>query len=108
VNNGAISELPVSDRVRDAEAGDHAAAAGGEASGGGLARPLPHAVRAQAVRTMAAAAAAVTAIARLPARVLPKGGCASPVSNDTLPSPVFDRHAVSKVLAPTPIVMQLR
>jgi hypothetical protein len=34
----------------------------------------------------------------LPARLLPKG-CAFPAFNDTVASPVFDRHAVSKVLA---------
>jgi hypothetical protein len=34
----------------------------------------------------------------LPARLLPKG-CAFPASNDTVASPVCDRHAVSKVLA---------
>jgi hypothetical protein len=51
------------------------------------------------VRWTAAAAATETAIAGLPARLLPKGGCASPASNDTVASPVFDRHAVSKVLA---------
>jgi hypothetical protein len=45
------------------------------------------------------AAAAVTAIARLPARLLPKGGCAFPVSNDNVALTVFDRPAVSKVLA---------
>jgi len=35
----------------------------------------------------------------MPARLLPKGGCAFPASNDTVASPVCDRHAVSKVLA---------
>jgi hypothetical protein len=30
---------------------------------------------------------------------LRKGGCAFPVSNDTVASPVGDRHAVSKILA---------
>jgi hypothetical protein len=38
------------------------------------------------------------AIAGVPARLLPKG-CAFPAFNDTVASPVFDRHAVSKVLA---------
>ena len=51
----------------------------------------------QAVRTTATAAT-VRAIAGLPARLLPKG-CAFPASNDTVASPVFDRHAVSKVVA---------
>ena len=51
------------------------------------------------VSTPAAAAATVRAIAGLPARLLPKSGCAFPASNDTVASPVFDRHAVSKVLA---------
>jgi len=51
----------------------------------------------QAVRTTATAAT-VRAIAGLPARLLPKG-CAFPASNDTVTSPVFDRHAVSKVVA---------
>ena len=51
----------------------------------------------QAVRTTATAAT-VRAIAGLPARLPPKG-CAFPASNDTVASPVFDRHAVSKVVA---------
>jgi hypothetical protein len=39
----------------------------------------------QAVRAMAAAAAtAITAIAGLPTRFLPKGGCAFPASNDNV------------------------
>jgi len=52
----------------------------------------------QAVRTTTATAATVRAVAGLPARLLPKG-CAFPASNDTVTSPVFDRHAVSKVVA---------
>jgi hypothetical protein len=52
----------------------------------------------QAVRTTTATAATVRAVAGLPARLLPKG-CAFPASNDTVASPVCDRHAVSKVLA---------
>jgi hypothetical protein len=52
----------------------------------------------QAVRTTTATAATVRAVAGLPARLLPKG-CAFPASNDTVASPVFDRHAVSKVVA---------
>jgi hypothetical protein len=93
-NNGAISELPVSARVRDAEAGaDDDAASAWAASCGRLPGLLP-----QAVRATTAAAATVRAIAGLPARLLPKG-CAFPASNDTVTSPVFDRHAVSKVVA---------
>jgi hypothetical protein len=84
VNNGAISELPVSDRIRGAKAGIDAAAPASETPDGGLPGLLPQAVRAPAVRTMAAAAAAVTAIARLPARLLPEGGCAFPVPNDNV------------------------
>jgi hypothetical protein len=89
VNNGAISELPVSDRVRDPEAGSDAAAPASETpdgglADGGLAGLLPQAVRTPAVRTKAVAAAAVTAIARLPARLLPEGGCAFPVPNDNV------------------------
>jgi hypothetical protein len=52
----------------------------------------------QAVRTTTATAATVRAVAGLPARLLPKG-CAFPASNDTVASPVCDRHAVSKVVA---------
>jgi hypothetical protein len=53
----------------------------------------------QAVRTTTGTAATVRPIAGMPARLLPKGGCAFPASNDTVASPVCDRHAVSKVLA---------
>jgi hypothetical protein len=53
----------------------------------------------QAVRTTTATAATVRAIAGMPARLLPKGGCAFPSSDDTVASLVFDRHAVCKVLA---------
>src|SRR2546427_9373990 len=58
-NNGAISELPVSDSVY----ADDDAAPAGEMSDGGSPRPLPQAVRTPAVRATAAAAAVVTAIA---------------------------------------------
>ena len=89
MNSGAISELPVSDRVRDAESGadDDPAARASEMPDGGLAGLLPQAVRTLAVRTTAVrtvAAGAVTAIARLPARFLPEGGCAFPASNDNV------------------------
>ena len=84
VNNGAISELPVSGRVRGAEAGTDAAAPASETPEGGLPGLLPQAVRTPAVRTIAAAAGAVTVIARLPTRLLPEGGCAFPVSNDNV------------------------
>src|SRR5947207_8613468 len=82
VNNGAISELPVSGRVRGAEAGTDAAAPASETPEGGLPGLLPQAVRTPAVRTIAAAAVAATA--RLPARLLPEGGCAFPASNDNV------------------------
>jgi hypothetical protein len=89
------SDAPVSARVRDAEAGanDDAAASAWVTSGGRLSGLLP-----QAVRATTAAAATEAAIAGLPARLLP-GVCAFPASNDTVASPVFDRHAVSKVVA---------
>jgi hypothetical protein len=73
---------------------DDDAASAWAASGGRLPGLLP-----QAVRTTTAAAATVRAVAGLPARLLPKGGCAFPASDDTVASLVFDRHAVCKVLA---------
>jgi hypothetical protein len=101
VNNGAISELPVSDRGRGAEAETDAAAPASETPEGGLPGLLPQAVRTPAVRTIAAAAGAVTVtvIARLPTRLLPEGGCAFPVSNDNVALTRLRPPAVSKVLA---------
>jgi hypothetical protein len=80
-NSGAITELPVSDSVRAADAGTEGAVAAPDDEATAGEKPGELAGALQAARARAAADTAIAARARVPAR-RPEGGCARSASND--------------------------
>ena len=89
-NSGAISELPVSDSVADADAGVVSAAGAAEDGDGGKAPELPlHAARART----AAEVNTVKTAARLRARLSRGGRASSAAFNNNVPSLALNRSA---------------